>query len=121
MDSYPSACLSSATSGEAQDTTYTVLIAEDNPQHLELLETYLESMPELRVISAVNGDWLVHCALARIESTLGVAFRSRLAHVHTAQELGHFILQSWRCEEYARGKLTNTFSRDGQAIRLASV
>jgi two-component system cell cycle response regulator len=36
-------------------TLYTVLVAEDNPQHLELMETYLEEMPDVRVVSAVNG------------------------------------------------------------------
>ena len=35
---------------------YTVLIAEDNPQHLELMETYLEALPDVRVVSAVNGQ-----------------------------------------------------------------
>ena len=35
--------------------TATVLLAEDNPQHLELLQVYMESLPEVRVISAVNG------------------------------------------------------------------
>ena len=34
---------------------YTVLLAEDNPQHLELLEAYMEEMPEVRVVTAVNG------------------------------------------------------------------
>ena len=34
---------------------YTVLVAEDNPQHLELLETYLENVSEVRVVSAANG------------------------------------------------------------------
>lgn len=38
------------------DSTYTILIAEDNPQHLELIETYLEAMPDVRVVSAVNGE-----------------------------------------------------------------
>lgn len=41
---------------ESNGTPQTVLIAEDNPQHLELLETYLEALPHLRVISAINGE-----------------------------------------------------------------
>ena len=36
--------------------TYTVLLAEDNPQHLELLEAYLEGVPDVRVVSACNGQ-----------------------------------------------------------------
>ncbi len=35
--------------------TYTVLLAEDNPQHLELLEAYMEELPDVRVVTAVNG------------------------------------------------------------------
>lgn len=42
---------------------HTVLLAEDNPQHLELLEAYLEGMSELRLITAVNGEE----ALAKIQ------------------------------------------------------
>lgn len=38
------------------DPAYTILVAEDNPQHLELIETYLETMDEVRVVSAVNGE-----------------------------------------------------------------
>jgi CheY-like chemotaxis protein len=34
---------------------YTVLLAEDNPQHLELIEAYMDEMPEVRLITAVNG------------------------------------------------------------------
>ena len=33
----------------------TVLIVEDNPQNRELLEVYMEDLPEVRVLSAVNG------------------------------------------------------------------
>ncbi len=33
----------------------TVLLAEDNPQHLELLEVYMEALPDVRVITATNG------------------------------------------------------------------
>ena len=36
-------------------TQHTVLLAEDNPQHLELLEAYLEDIPEVRVVTATNG------------------------------------------------------------------
>ncbi len=35
--------------------TATVLLAEDNPQHLELLQVYMEGLPAVRVLSAVNG------------------------------------------------------------------
>ena len=38
------------------DPAYTILVAEDNPHHLELIETYLETMDEVRVVSAVNGE-----------------------------------------------------------------
>ena len=34
---------------------YTVLLVEDNPQHLELLEAYMEDMPEARAVTATNG------------------------------------------------------------------
>lgn len=34
---------------------YRVLVAEDNPQHLELITTYLEAMPEVTVCTAMNG------------------------------------------------------------------
>ncbi len=37
------------------ETQYTVLLVEDNPQHLELLEAYMEGVPEARVVTAVNG------------------------------------------------------------------
>ncbi len=36
-------------------TQYTVLLVEDNPQHLELLEAYMEGVPEVRVVTAANG------------------------------------------------------------------
>ena len=32
-----------------------VLLVDDNPQHLELLEVYMEDLPEVRVITATNG------------------------------------------------------------------
>ena len=34
---------------------HTVLLVEDNLQHLELLEAYMEDMPEARVVTATNG------------------------------------------------------------------
>ena len=37
------------------DISQTVLLVEDNPQNLELLEVYMEDIPEARVITAVNG------------------------------------------------------------------
>ena len=36
-------------------TTPTVLLVDDNPQNLELLEAYMEDLPELRVVTATNG------------------------------------------------------------------
>jgi len=44
---------------------HTVLLADDNPQHLELLEAYMEEMPDLRVVTAKNGQE----ALTRIQET----------------------------------------------------
>jgi CheY-like chemotaxis protein len=43
--------------GDSSEATprYTVLVAEDNPQHLELFEVYLEGMAEVRTITATNG------------------------------------------------------------------
>ena len=37
------------------DIPQTVLLVEDNPQNLELLEVYMEDLPEVRVITATNG------------------------------------------------------------------
>ena len=34
---------------------HTVLLADDNPQHLELLQVYMEDLPEVRVVTATNG------------------------------------------------------------------
>ncbi|MFQ5462646.1 MAG: response regulator [Phycisphaerae bacterium] len=34
---------------------YTVLVVDDNAQNLELLEVYMESVPNTRVITATNG------------------------------------------------------------------
>lgn len=42
---------------------HTVLLVDDNPQNLELLEVYMEDLPELRVVTATNGLE----ALARVE------------------------------------------------------
>ena len=41
--------------GGDSDRPYTILLAEDNPQHLELLEAYLEALTEARVVSVTNG------------------------------------------------------------------
>ncbi len=38
-----------------REALYTVLLAEDNPQHLELLEAYMEELPEARLVTATNG------------------------------------------------------------------
>ena len=35
--------------------TPTVLLVDDNPQNLELLEAYMEDLPEVRVVTATNG------------------------------------------------------------------
>jgi len=34
---------------------HTILLAEDNPHHLELLEAYMEEVPDVRVVTATNG------------------------------------------------------------------
>ena len=47
-----------------QDAKKTVLIVDDNAQNLELLEVYMEDLPEARVLTAPNGIE----ALDRIES-----------------------------------------------------
>lgn len=39
----------------ADEPRYTVLLVDDNPQHLELLGFFMEDMPEARVITAANG------------------------------------------------------------------
>ncbi len=38
-----------------QPTAPTVLLVDDNAQNLELLEAYMEDLPELRVVTATNG------------------------------------------------------------------
>ena len=38
-----------------RDDRATVLLVDDHPQNLELLEVYMEDIPEARVITAVNG------------------------------------------------------------------
>ena len=47
------------------DGKHTVLLAEDNPQHLELLEAYMEEVPEAHIVTATNGLE----ALAKIQET----------------------------------------------------
>ncbi len=37
------------------DTQQTVLLVDDNAQNLELLEVYMEGVPDVRVITATNG------------------------------------------------------------------
>ena len=37
------------------ETSYTVLVVDDNPQNLELLEIYMEDLTEARVVTATNG------------------------------------------------------------------
>ncbi len=44
-----------ATDGRTAKTRHTVLVVDDNAQNLELLEVYLEDLPEVRVVSATNG------------------------------------------------------------------
>ena len=39
----------------SHDEQQSVLLVDDNPQHLELLEVYMEDLPEVRVITATNG------------------------------------------------------------------
>jgi two-component system alkaline phosphatase synthesis response regulator PhoP len=41
--------------GEKTKNQQTVLLVDDNEQNLELLEVYMEDLPELRVITARNG------------------------------------------------------------------
>jgi two-component system alkaline phosphatase synthesis response regulator PhoP len=36
-------------------TEHTVLLVDDHPQNLELLEIYMEDLPEVRVVTATNG------------------------------------------------------------------
>ncbi len=37
------------------DAQHTVLLVDDNAQNLELLEVYMEDVPEVRVVTATNG------------------------------------------------------------------
>ena len=46
--------------GTEAEFKHTVLLAEDNPQHLELLEAYMEELPDVRVITATNGLEALH-------------------------------------------------------------
>ena len=43
------------TYGKQTAPKHTVLVAEDNPQHLELFEVFLEGMSDVRTITATNG------------------------------------------------------------------
>ena len=58
---------------ENQDAKKTVLIVDDNAQNLELLEVYMEDLPEVRVLTAPNGIE----ALERIEGSRGPAQRGQ--------------------------------------------
>ena len=44
-----------------QDAKKTVLIVDDNAQNLELLEVYMEDLPEARVLTAPNGIEALDC------------------------------------------------------------
>ena len=44
-----------APSGDRRSAQQTVLLVDDNEQNLELLEVYMEDLPELRVVTATNG------------------------------------------------------------------
>ena len=39
----------------AGDARHTVLLVDDNAQNLELLEVYMEGVPDVRVVTATNG------------------------------------------------------------------
>ena len=41
--------------GDPNDANHTVLLVDDNAQNLELLEAYMEELPEVRVVTATNG------------------------------------------------------------------
>ena len=40
---------------DSDATRQTVLLVDDNAQNLELLEAYMEDLPEVRVVTATNG------------------------------------------------------------------
>lgn len=44
-----------AKEGRSDLSDRTVLIVDDNPQNLELLEVYMEDLPDVRVVTATNG------------------------------------------------------------------
>ena len=44
-----------ANEGETVTAQQTVLIVEDNAQNLELLEVYMEDLPEIKIVTATNG------------------------------------------------------------------
>ena len=52
-----------STTDNKQKKQHTVLLVDDNQQNLELLEVYMEDLPEVRVVTATNGLE----ALARVE------------------------------------------------------
>jgi len=41
--------------GERVEMQQTVLLVDDNAQYLELLQVYMEDLPQVRVVTAVNG------------------------------------------------------------------
>ncbi len=49
----------------AGTTPSTILVVDDNPQNLELLEAYAQSLPDVRVITAVNGVEALEMVAAR--------------------------------------------------------
>jgi len=52
-----------STTDDKQRKPHTVLLVDDNQQNLELLEVYMEDLPEVRVVTATNGLE----ALAKVE------------------------------------------------------
>ncbi len=44
-----------AEDGKDDSIRQTALLVDDNAQHLELLEVYVEDLPEVRVVTATNG------------------------------------------------------------------
>ena len=52
-----------ANPAESNSTPPTVLLVDDNAQNLELLEVYMEDLPEVQVVTATNGLE----AIARVE------------------------------------------------------
>ena len=52
-----------ANPADSNSAQQTVLLVDDNAQNLELLEVYMEDLPEVRVVTATNGLE----AIARVE------------------------------------------------------